>query len=186
MRKTISVAVLMLAVAVPSFAQRVYVDYDRGVDRGAYLSFDWVPTPETSLEEFDPVLHSQVKNAIELHLSEGGLIEDEMMPDLLITYHVGVAGIVRLDAASYGFDYGPEWTWDPAWGTDAGDFSKKVKTYPKGTLIIDIWDRKAERVVWRGTMIGIVAEDPSAAADKIKDALRMMVEKWQEMSQGEP
>ena len=140
MKAMFTVASIALLVAVPGFAQRVYVDYDRGMERGTYSSFDWVPTPETSLKEYDPVLHSQVKNAIEFYLSEGGMIEEDLTPDLLITYHVGVTGIVRLDAASYGFDYGPEWAWDPAWGPEAGDFSKKIKTYPRGTLIIDIWD----------------------------------------------
>jgi hypothetical protein len=184
MRRVIAAASLTVGVALPAFGQQVYVDYDRSMDRSAYSTFDWVPTPETSLQDVDPLLHSQVKNAIEFYLSEGGLIQEDMTPDLLVTYHTGVAGVVRLDAASYGYDYGPEWTWDPAWGAEAGDYTKKVRTYPRGTLIIDIWDLKAEQVVWRGTVVGIVAEAPSTAADEVRAALRKMVDKWREMSSG--
>jgi hypothetical protein len=177
-------AVAAVLLAAPAAAQQVFVDYDRGMDRAAYTTFDWAPTPETSLEDVDPVLHSQVKNAIEFYLSQGGLAQaDEGMPDLLVTYHTGVTGLVRLDAASYGYDYGPDWTWDQAWGDAAGDFDQKVKTYPRGTLIIDIWDLKAERVVWRGTVVGLVPRDPGSAADEIHAALTAIVARWRDMYQ---
>ena len=179
------IAGLAALLATPAAAQQVFVDYDRGMTRTAYATFDWSPTPETSLEEIDPVLHSQVKNAIEFYLSRGGLAQvEDGMPDLLVTYHTGVSGIVRLDAASYGYDYGPGWTWDPAWGDAAGDFDQKVRTYPRGTLIIDIWDLRAERVVWRGTVVGLVPEDPGSAADEIHDALRAIVDRWRDLQSG--
>ena len=179
-----NIAVVALMLATPAFTQQVFVDYDSSMDRAAYEKFDWAPTPETSLEEIDPVIHSQIKNAIEFYLSQGGLAQvDEGMPDLLVTYHTGVAGLVRLDAASYGYDYGPDWTWDQAWGEEAGDFDEKVRTYPRGTLIIDIWDLKAERVVWRGTIVGLVPEDPGSAEDEIHAALTVMVARWRDMSQ---
>ncbi len=181
MRTAFGIGVAVLLLASPAAAQQVYVDYDRDVNHSSYKTFDWVPTPETSLEEIDPVLHSQVKNAIELYLTEGGLIEAEMTPDLLVTYHTEVVGAVRLDTADYGFDYGPGWVWDPEWGV-AEDFApRKVKTYPQGTLIIDIWDLKANRVVWRGTVLGIVPEDPSSVNEEIHAALRRIVERWREM-----
>lgn len=182
MVRVFAIVVAAVIVAAPAAAQQVFVDYDSSMDRAAYETFDWAPTPETSLEEIDPVIHSQIKNAIEFYLSQGGLAQvDEGMPDLLVTYHTGVAGLVRLDAASYGYDYGPDWTWDPAWGDAAGDFDRKVRTYPRGTLIIDIWDLRAERVVWRGTVAGLVPEDPGTAADDIHGALRAIVDRWREM-----
>jgi hypothetical protein len=182
MRRLLGVVTVMLAMVTVAAAQEVRIDHDAGADFSNFETFDWAPTPETSLERIDPLLHSQVKNAIEYYLSEGGLVQTEGMPDLLVTYHTGVAGLVRLDAASYGYDYGPEWRWDPAWGPDAGDYAQKVRTYPRGTLIIDIWDLRAERVVWRGTVVGIVAEDPSAARDEVHEALQAMIARWREMN----
>ena len=157
---------------------------DRAAAPGTYRTFDWVPSPETSLEEEHPLLHSQVKNAIEYHLVRGGLIQDDMKPELLVTYHTRVTGLVRLDAASYGYDYGPGWAWDPAWGQGAGDYSQKVRTYPRGTLIIDIWDMATGMVVWRGTVVGLVPEDPDDAEQEIQAALEAMVARWQEMKEG--
>jgi hypothetical protein len=164
-------------------APTVYIDHDRAVAPGSFSTFDWVPTPETSLEEVSPLLHSQVKNAIEYHLVRGGLIQDDVNPQLLVTYHTRVVGLVRLDAASYGYDYGPQWQWDPAWGDEAGDYSQKVRTYPQGTLIIDIWDMATGMVVWRGTVVGLVPEDPDDAEQEIQAALELMVAKWQLMSE---
>ncbi len=184
MRILLVFAMLATLGVAPAGAQTVYVDYDRGVEPGTFTSFDWVPTPETSLQDVDPQLHSQVKNAIEYYLTKGGLTQVDMTPELLVTYHTEVAGLVRLDATSYGYDYGPGWTWDPDWGEEAGDYSKKVRTYPRGTLIIDIWDMATGMVVWRGTVVGIVAETPSDAVDELDEALRAMVAKWQEISRG--
>ena len=175
-----AVTVVALAAAT-AFGQQVYVDFDRDADFGSYASFDWAPTPETSLEDRAPLIHSQIKNGVEYHLTQAGLVQGDLSPDLLVTYHCGVAGLVRLDAASYGYDYGPGWAWDPAWGEAAGDYSQKVRTYPQGTLIIDIWDLAGERVVWRGTVVGLVPEQPEVAAEQIQIALQAIVERWREM-----
>jgi len=181
MAKVLAVLAAVATMATVVGAQTVYIDYDRAVAPGSYSTFDWVPTPETSLEEVHPLLHSQVKNAIEYHLVRGGMVQDDMKPELLVTYHTRVTGLVRLDAASYGYDYGPEWVWDPAWGNEAGDYDQKVRTYPRGTLIIDIWDMATGMVVWRGTVVGLVPEDPDDAEQEIQAALAAMVGKWQEM-----
>jgi hypothetical protein len=181
MRSVLAVALLVLMAAWVATAQEVFVDYDASIEAGKYSSFDWVPTPETSLEEIDPQLHSQVKNAIEYHLTRGGLVQVATTPELLVTYHTEVVGLVRLDAASYGYDYGPWWTWDPDWGEHAGDYRQKVRTYPRGSLIIDIWDMATGTVVWRGTVVGVVADNPSEAVDELHLALEAMVAKWQEV-----
>jgi hypothetical protein len=186
MRRAPVVAIALVLVASAGFGQQVYVDFDRDADFASYASFDWAPTPETSLEERAPLIHSQIKNGIEYHLTRAGLTEGDLPPDLLVTYHCGVAGLVRLDAASYGYDYGPGWAWDPSWGEAAGDYSQKVRTYPQGTLIVDIWDLAAEQVVWRGTVVGLVPEQPEDAAEAIQEALQAIVERWHEMRDAAP
>jgi len=177
MLRALTAAAALLVVAT-AFGQQVYVDYDRYADFSSYRSFDWVPTPETSLEEEAPTLHALIIEEIEHHLTEAGLVQADVVPDLLVTYHTKIAGLVRLDAASYGYDYGPGWTWDPAWGGAAGDYTQKVRTYPKGSLIVDIWDLAAERVVWRGTVVGLVPENPESASEEVRTALQAIVERW--------
>jgi hypothetical protein len=184
-RMNVWLVTLILATS-PVVAQTVYVDHDSELVPGSYSTFDWVPTPETSLEDEYPLLHSQIKNAIEYRLVQSGLIQDDTKPELLVTYHTKVAGMVRLDAASYGYDYGPGWVWDPAWGDEAGDYASKVRTYPRGTLIVDIWDMATGRVVWRGTVVGLVPENPDDVDQEIQAALEAMVAKWREMSDGKP
>jgi len=83
--------VSVLLIAVPTTAQEVFVDYDRAATGTDYTSFDWAPTPETSLEDVDPQLHSQVKNAIEYYLTRGSLAQDDIKPQLLVTYHTGAS-----------------------------------------------------------------------------------------------
>ena len=68
-------------------AQKVFVDYDRMADFDSYKTFAWGPTPETSVQGDSPLMHSRIKNSIEFHLTEAGLIEDTGNPDLHVTYH---------------------------------------------------------------------------------------------------
>ena len=57
----LNLLVLVLLVAAPATAQKANVDYDRSVDFNAYKTFAWGPTPETSLQEESPLMHSRIK-----------------------------------------------------------------------------------------------------------------------------
>ena len=105
--------VVALLMAAPASAQKVHVDYDQSVDFSVYKTFAWGKTPETSLQGEAPLMHSRVKNAIEYHLSEGGLVEDTENPDVYVTYHTRTREEVQLHTSSMGYGYGGGWGWDP-------------------------------------------------------------------------
>ena len=73
--------VVALLMAATASAQKVHVDYDRSAEFGVYKTFAWGKTPDTSLQGEAPLMHSRVKNSIEYHLTEGGLVEDTENPD---------------------------------------------------------------------------------------------------------
>jgi hypothetical protein len=49
--------------------------------------------------------------------------------------------------------------------------------------MVDIWDPKTEKIVWRGAVVGVVPEDPSPAkAQKtIEKALNLMSKEFKKM-----
>ena len=50
-----------------------------------------------------------------------------------------------------------------------------------GTLMIDIWDAKTQKIVWRGTMTATIPENPQKSAKKLDKGIKKMIEKWRKM-----
>ena len=172
---------IALMMAAPAAAQKVYVDYDRSADFGSYKTFAWGPTPETSVRDQSPLMHSRIKNSIEYHLTEGGLVEDAENPDLYVTYHGSSREETTLHTTGMGYGYGRGWRWDPFWGGRAGFSSSTTTahTYERGTLVIDIWDAKKKEAIWRGTAQAVVKENPQKAVKQLEKAINKIVKTWQ-------
>jgi hypothetical protein len=128
-------------------------------------------------------MHSRIKNAIEYHMTEGGLVEDTGNPDLYVTYHTSSKEEVQLHTSSMGYGYGAGWGWDPFWGPGFGGGSTTTTShsYERGSLIIDVWDAKKKEVVWRGTAQAVVKQNPQAAAKQIDKAIAKIVKTWDKM-----
>ncbi len=172
-----------LLIAAPAVAQKIYVDYDRSIDPSKYETFAWGRPEGPSLHDQSPLMDSRIKNAIEYHLTEGGLAEDPKNPDLYVTYYTSVEDEVRLDTTHMGYGYGPGWGWSPYWGGSMGMGSSTttMTKYKRGTLIIDVWDAKTKKLIWRGSAQGVVKENPAKAAKQIDKAITKIVKKWQKM-----
>lgn len=177
------VMILAILVASSAAAQKVYVDYDPTADIDSYRTFAWGETPEASLSDTNPFIHSRIKNTIEYHLTKGGMIEDTESPDLYVTYYGGVTEEVSFmtTSVSYGYGYGPSWYWDPYWGGMSGMTTTTPIVHEAGTLVIDIWDAKTENLVWRGTLSGTIPDDPRKMSKKVEDGIEKIVTKWQKM-----
>ena len=181
MMKTVIALFVLAAVAVPAAAQKVYVDYDRTVDRSSYKTFAWGEGPPSVLEANHPMAHSFIKQSITAELTKGGFIEDTENPDLYVIYHTNPKESVQVMVQAYGYAYGAGWGWDPYWGTTMVTGSSQVNTYRKGSLIIDIWDAHTKLAVWRGTASKVMSEDPEKVLKQIDKAITAIVEKFRSM-----
>jgi hypothetical protein len=183
MHKALGLALAIAFIAAPAAAQKVYVDYDPNVDMKSFKTYAWGPTPKVSVYDNNPLLHSRIKNAIEYYLIKGGMVEDTENPDIYATYYGESNNEFQIDTvASAGYTYGPGWTWDTYWG---GSNVGRTVTTPiveaAGTLVIDLWDAKTKKIVWRGTMTGTIPANPQKSQDKVDKGIEKMVKKWKEM-----
>jgi hypothetical protein len=186
-KTVISCFVLTIVIAAPAAALDVWVDYDVSADFSSYKTFKWGPTPNTSLSGESPMMHSRLKNGIEYYLVEGGKTEVAEDPDLYVTYHTNSTSELAFNISGMGYGFSTGWTWDPYWGGmhgfsgGGGTSASSVTTYPRGTLVIDIWDARTKNIVWRGTAEGAIHENPKKAAKQIEKILKKMVQKFQKM-----
>lgn len=188
MHRHIGLLILSGLMAASVAAQEVHVDYDRSGRFSWYKTFEWVDSDETSLEGTNDLMHSRIKNAIEHYLSQGRLKEVTEDPDLYVTYHAGTVEEVRVDARNYGYAFPGSWAWDPYWfgpgGTGTAVSTTNVSTYTAGTLVIDIWDAREEKLVWRGTAIDVFSDNPDKSDKKINKAIEKMIKQWRKMKPG--
>jgi hypothetical protein len=150
-------ALAMGSLASPVRAAAKY-DYDPSADFTKYHSFRWLGTaPEGAPRgqrgrqgqgqqhpALSPLVEKQLGEAIRAALEAKGLEYAAQGPvDLLIAYHTGK----QRDVVGYG------------WGARHRG-PRRVVVYEAGTLTIDLVDREARELVWRGSIAATIKEDP--------------------------
>jgi hypothetical protein len=176
MKRSITLAIALLALGVaPATAQKVQVDWDQSVDFNKYETFAWARTPEASLQDTSPLMHSRIKNAIEYQLTTGGMIEDTESPDVYVTYHGEHESKVNFNTMDYGYGYGRGWRW----GGGMGSSTTTVSEYDVGTLVIDIWDAETRQMIWRGTATKTIPEKPEKQAKLIDESVAKLAREWE-------
>jgi hypothetical protein len=187
MKFRVFVVAALLLMAAPAFAQKVYIDYDNDYDFDSPETFTWAKTSETSVEEANPLMHSRIVNAIEHYLTMGQLREVESDPDLYVTYHTSTKENLSLNTTSFGYGYPGGWYGGyyggyGYGGMGMGSTSTTVSSYETGTLVVDAWDPKTEKLVWRGTATNVtVSDNPDKMMKRIDKALSKIVKKWQNL-----
>jgi len=175
--RTLVMAALLLLMAAPAFAQKVYVGHDPNYDIDGIETFAWSKTLETSVEASDPLLHSHIVNSIEHYLSMGGIREVESDPDVRVTYHTSTTDSLILNVSYFGYGYPVGWGWA---GYYAAIPTVTAGSFETGTLVIDVWDAQTEEMVWRGIATNItVYDNPQKMLKKADAALSKIVKKWQ-------
>ena len=110
------------------------------------------------------------------------MIEVRENPDVYVTYHTNEKEEMQLHTDTFGYGAGAGMRWHGGYGGAMGASSTtRTYTYTKGTLIVDIWDAKSEKLVWRGSATATVKENPEAAAKQIQNVVNKMVKKWTNM-----
>jgi glycosyltransferase A (GT-A) superfamily protein (DUF2064 family) len=160
----------------------VYIDYDRQASLSRFKTFAVVePKGDESMAERLPIAHRHLIGAIRKRLlSAGRLTEDRESPDVYISYRVASKEGMSLDSDKY--STGPGWRGGYYWaGASWGVASAPVDTYPVGTMVIDAWDARQKRLVWRGLATETISGDPKKVNKTIDSALDKVVKKWESM-----
>lgn len=181
MKRTLALVIVIAFAAIPAAAQRVYVDYSPLADFGNYKTFAWGSTPQASLLDNNPLNHSRIKHAIDYYLIKGGMMEDTEDPDLYVTYYGETDSEFNVNIGMTGYGFASDWTWDPFWGSASGTTTTTATVHKAGTLVIDIWDSKTQKLVWRGSMEGTLTDNLQKSAKQIEKGIQKMVKKWQKM-----
>jgi hypothetical protein len=131
---------IALLFATASFAQQVKTDYDRSADFSQYKTYSW-----EKVQTQDPLWVDRIKEAVNGALTAKGLTPVDSGGDVAIVAIEMTKNQQNLNTFYNGFGGG--WRW----GGGFGDATTTVDNYKVGTLVVDLFDAKTKKIIWRGS-----------------------------------
>jgi hypothetical protein len=146
-----------------ALGQDVTSNYMPGTDFSKYHTYKWVAIEGAAHP--NQIVDEQIKQAIDAQLTQKGLTKtEEDTADLLVGYQVAV------DKEKQWTAYGTGGGW--GWGGDATATSSTINV---GTLVLDMYDSAAKKLVWTGRATKTV--EPSKNPEKNQEHLNKAMEK---------
>jgi hypothetical protein len=158
-KKLLATALFSAVTAgVQAKAQAVTVDYDHTINFLKFKSYTLQKVHAT-----DPGVETRLTIALDRDLQARYLHTEDKDPDIIVavvesnqdkqeysTFYDGLSGL----------------SWQRAWGPSGFlDTQATVQDIPAGTLVLDMWDGKTKKLIWRG----ILTEPASVTSDKEAD-----------------
>ena len=135
---TTAAGMLLLATAV--FGQHVKTDYDRTTDFSQYKTYSWEKAQTQNALWVD-----RIKSAVDSDLAAKGWTEVPSGGEVALVAIEMTRNQRTLNTFYDGFGGG--WRW----GGGFGDATTTVDTYKVGTLVVDLFDAKTKKLIWRGS-----------------------------------
>jgi hypothetical protein len=148
----------MLVVPTVVTARKIQNDFDAGVDFSNYTTYAW----RDGIQSSQPPVHTQIVQAVDAELSSKYLRRIEANPDVHVVYYAS-AQETSFNMSEHGYSYGSRWQWGGGMKSDTA-----VQTYPKGTIVVDIWEAKTQRLIWRGVATGVVDKGSGKVTQEIQ------------------
>ncbi|ACF13690.1 hypothetical protein Ctha_1227 [Chloroherpeton thalassium ATCC 35110] len=148
----------------------VSTKYDPLTDFYGYKTFAWVPNENdrSCLAAANEMIWDKMKQELKVGFEERGFIfSDSTKPDFYIAFDVAVKPILSTATVE-------QFTYQPLWGK-YGTRSLSAQYYNEGSLILDAIDAETNEMIWRGTVTGVVGEDPHEINEKIHEAVELLI-----------
>lgn len=161
--RTIGAVAVASLVAGSALAQSVNTDADRSAPFSTYTTYAWTggtPSP-------NPLGEQRIHAAVDAQMSAKGfkLATDET-PDVYVATHVLAHEEKELIANGFG-----------PWGF-GGYGTIDVRTFVQGTLVVDMYDARTKKMVWRGVATGTASDKASKNTAKAEKALAKMFQRY--------
>jgi Domain of unknown function (DUF4136) len=157
----LSAAMLFCRIAS---AQEVHYNFDTTVDFSKYKTYKWVQVQGATYP--DQLTDNNIKQAVDAQLAQKGLtLKSDDPVDVEIAYQT--ATDQEKEITGYGGGMG--------WRFGGGMGMATTSTINIGTLVVDVYDPKQKKLVWRGS--GTETVNPSKDPQKNQERLQKAVAK---------
>jgi len=135
---------MMFLFAGKSSAQQVKTDYDRSADFSRYKTYSWEHVKTKDTLDVD-----RIKSAVNAALAAKGWTKVDSGGDVSVVAMEITQNQQTLNTFYDGFGGG--WGWRRFGGGGFGEATTTTETYRVGTLVVDLFDTKSKKLLWRGT-----------------------------------
>src|SRR5437899_8998696 len=139
----VSIAMFFVFTAA-SFGQQVKTDYDRSANFAQYKTYSW-----EQAKTKDPLDVDRIKSAVNAALAAKGWTQVDSGGDVSVVAMEITRNQQTLNTFYNGFGGG--WGWRRFGGGGFGEATTTTETYKVGTLVVDLFDTKTKKLLWRGT-----------------------------------
>lgn len=155
--------IALLIVSTSALQVDVKTDYDHKVNFSQYKTYSWlkVETPNSLWDK-------RVKEAVDEVLAEKGWTQVPADGDVSIVAIGTTQEKPTLRTFYDGFD---GWYWNGFLTA-----TTTVENYTVGTLVLDMFDTKTKRLIWRGSASDVLSGKPEKDEGKLKKAVQKMFE----------
>lgn len=172
LRRILLGVTIALAVGTSvAWAQKVKTDFDPSADFSSYRTYYWAkaaPIPGNDL------MNQRVVAAVDQWLTSKGWTKvPEGQGDIAVAVNISTKESQSLNTF---YDGMGGWGYR-GWGGGMGSATTTVSTYVDGTMLVDLFDAKTKKLVWRGIGTDTVSDDPKKNAEKIQRAVEKMFKK---------
>ena len=162
--KTIGAVAVATLVAAGAYAQNVNTDADPSAPFSTYRTYAWTPGSPSPVSLTEQRIHA----AVEAQMSNKGFrLATDQTPDVYIATHLLTQQQPQVIANGFG-----------PWAFGGGFGSFDVRTFVQGTLIVDMYDAKTRKMVWRGVATDTASDKASKNTAKIDKALEKMFKRY--------
>ena len=180
MKTTVVLLIVLGAIAMPAYAQKVTIDYAHDFDFKSVKTFQYVETKDSNSQ--DQLMDGRIKDAIIQQLTGAGLQEVDTDPGIFVTYHITSKDDTVFNTTGFGYGgFGMGWG---RWG-GMGSAVTTTSTYTEGTLIVDAYEASDKKMVWRGTGTVTVKSKPEKRAAQIDKIVTKLGAKWDKILAGQ-
>jgi len=186
--KLFGAVVILLSIASCS-SVKYHTDVDGSVDFTQYKSFEYYGWSDSSDRMLNDLDKRRIESAFADEFYKRGLGVVGKDGDLVIALYIVVEQKQQTTATTtgmggyggYGYGgYGGYYGYGPGYGWGAGYSSTYVNTYEYavGTLIVSVYDKAKEQLVWESTGSGEIKEDPKNRDKSIPLVVSKMMKEY--------
>jgi Domain of unknown function (DUF4136) len=161
--RTIGALAVATLVAGGAYAQSVNTDSDPSAPFSTYKTYAWTAGTASPISLGEQRIHAAVEGQM---AAKGFKLATDETPDVYIATHV----LTHEEPQVIANGFGP-------WGL-GGYGAIDVRTLVQGTLIVDMYDAKTKKMVWRGVATGTASDKASKNTAKIDKALEKMFRRY--------
>ncbi len=162
---------MMFLFAGKSSAQQVKTDYDRSANFGQYKTYSW-----EHVKTQDPLFVDRIKSSVNAALAAKGWTQVDSGADVCIVAIEITRNQQTLNTFYDGFGGG--WGWRRFGGGGFGQATTTTETYKVGTLVVDLFDTKTKKLVWRGTSSDTLSNNSNKNIQNLDKGVEKMFKKF--------